>query len=201
MKKLFWMGALLFSLAVPPVSAQPESTAAATAPTPKAPRSKVEEPRPGALKASPSSETALQPSVMEVARQIVCQCPDCGKQTVDQCAPGCSEGQRHRKTIEEQIAQGKTAAQVINYFGDTQGEQMLATPRATGFGLAAYVLPALFVLLSLVPLGLVLRSRRRKEEIVAHGTGSVDSATETTGASKPGADDPRVAAALRDYDF
>jgi cytochrome c-type biogenesis protein CcmH/NrfF len=200
MKKFFWVGALLFSLAVPRVSAQPESTVVATAPTPKAPRSKVEEPRPGALKASPSSETALQPSVMEVARQIVCQCPDCGKQTVDQCAPGCSEGQQHRKTIEEQIAQGKSAVQVINYFGDTQGEQMLATPRAKGFGLAAYVLPAMFVLLSLVPLGLVLRSRRRKERIVVGGTAASGNAAETN-TPKPAADDPRVAAALREYDF
>ncbi|HEX8235613.1 MAG TPA: cytochrome c-type biogenesis protein CcmH [Abditibacteriaceae bacterium] len=200
MKKLLWMSALMLSLAMPRVSAQPEASIEADTPTTQGPRTKVEEPRPGALKASPSSETALQPSVMEVARQIVCQCPDCGKQTVDQCAPGCAEGQQHRKTIEDQIAQGKTAVEIVNYFGDTQGEYMLATPRATGFGIAAYMLPALFVMLSLVPLGLVLRSRR-KEHIVVDGATLCDNVAERTSTQKPPADDPRVAAALRDYDF
>ncbi len=200
MKKFFLMSALLLTLAVTRAFAQPVSDVDAKAPVPKAPPTKVEKPRPGALKASPSSETALQPSVMEVARQIVCQCPDCGKQTVDQCAPGCAEGQKHRATISEQLAKGKSAVQVVNYFGDTQGEHMLATPRATGFGLAAYVLPALFVMLTLVPLGLVLRSRRRKENIAVDGAAQA-SPESVPSTQKAAADDPRVAAALRDYDF
>jgi cytochrome c-type biogenesis protein CcmH/NrfF len=160
-----------------------------------------------ALQASPSSDTALRPTLLQVARQIVCQCPDCGKQTVDQCAPGCSEGQQHRAAIEKQINEGKTAAQIVDFFGDTQGEHMLATPRAKGFGAAAYLLPSLFVLLTLIPLALTLNSRRRPRDAQPVTTGGAAPASsgstapsDTPGGTAP-SDDARVQAALRDYDF
>jgi cytochrome c-type biogenesis protein CcmH/NrfF len=195
-------GIVLLALSAPRVGAQ--SPRGAEAPPQDETPEKMDAPN-KALKASPSSETALQPSVLEVARQIVCQCPDCGKQTVDQCAPGCAEGQQHRAAIEKQINEGKTAAQIVNFFGDTQGEHMLATPRAKGFGAAAYLLPSLFVLLTLIPLALTLNSRRRIREARPVTTGDAATAdskapANTQGGTTP-SDDARVQAALRDYDF
>ena len=147
---------------------------------------------------SVSARASTATSLAEVSRQIVCQCPDCGKQTVDQCAPGCGEGRELRALIQGQVDKGQSAAQVINFIADNKGEHMLASPRSKGFGVAAYALPPLFAALSLIPLALVLRSRRRKTpEQNISATQNSEPSTDNSAA----ADDPRVAAALRNFDF
>jgi len=148
-----------------------------------------------------AARAATKPSVAEVSRLIVCQCPDCGKQTVDQCAPGCAEGQKWRATIAQQIDKGQSSAQVVSFIADQSGEHMLATPRAQGFGIAAYALPAMFVLLALIPLAWVLRSRRPTSRVVATNASSSTRNGEESRADAPRGDDPRVAAALREFDF
>ena len=137
---------------------------------------------------------AAQTQVYEVARELVCDCPDCGKQALDQC-PNCEIGRKYRAVIAAQLKEGRSKAQIINYFGDTYGEHILGTPRQNGFGRAAFTLPALAVLVGLLPLSLVLR-RRKSARIDT----SFD-ATPKAASSTPAADDPRVAQALRDYDF
>lgn len=146
--------------------------------------------------------TASSASVYEVASELVCDCPDCGKKALDQC-PTCETGEKYREVIASQLKQGRSKAQIVEYFANTYGEHLLGTPRQQGFGRAAFALPALAVLMGLLPLSLVLRRRKRDAQST-----SFDAQSDATGdwvpeaaPAKPAVDDPRVAAALRDYDF
>ncbi len=146
------------------------------------------------------------PSVSEVAKELVCDCPDCGRQALDQC-PNCEKGREYRALIAERLKQGQSKTQIINYFADTYGEHMLGNPRPQGFGQMAFALPALAVLLGIVPLALTLRSRRKTGQAGGNErpAGARSKAARKAGSSAPAtlaaADDARVAAALRDYDF
>lgn len=155
---------------------------------------------------------AAPPTVSQVAKELVCDCPDCGRQALDQC-PNCEKGREYRALIAERLKQGQSKEQIINYFADTYGEHMLGNPRPRGFGQAAFALPALAVVLGIVPLALALRSRRRAGREVRDGAARKTTsrkAESSKGRAAPSssaapaltaADDARVAAALRDYDF
>jgi cytochrome c-type biogenesis protein CcmH/NrfF len=153
------------------------------------------------LMANFGTAQAAKPTVEEVARQVVCQCPDCGKQTVDQCAPGCAEGKQHKELIGQQIKQGKSAEQIVDFIALKYGEQMRAAPKAQGFGAAAYALPVAGVLAGLLPLGLILRSRRKKENSDAPRVVSTHDAEPARAENARQTEDPRVAAALKEIDF
>ena len=146
------------------------------------------------------------PTVSDVAKELVCDCPDCGRQALDQC-PNCEKGREYRALIGERLKQGQSKTQIINYFADTYGEHMLGNPRPQGFGQMAFALPAMAVLLGIVPLALTLRSRRKTgqaDATVGVAVTRVKSARKvgsSASAALASADDARVAAALRDYDF
>ena len=92
------------------------------------------------------ASAAPQATVTEVARELICDCPDCGKQSLDQCAT-CGTGQKYRAVIAEQLKQGRSKEQVITYFADTYGEHMLGNPRPRGFNRTALLMPLLAVTL------------------------------------------------------
>ena len=135
---------------------------------------------------SPAAPTA---TVTEVARELICDCPDCGKQALDQCGK-CEVGQKYRDAIAAELKQGKSKAQVISYMATTYGGHMLGNPSATGFNRSALLMPALAVLLGIVPLGLALARRKT----VKRGTPKNDEPPLAT------PEDERVSAALRDLD-
>jgi cytochrome c-type biogenesis protein CcmH/NrfF len=132
-------------------------------------------------------------TVIEVARQIVCECPNCGGRTTDQCEPGCKDGNHIKDEITAGIKDGKTAEQIIDFIAQKHGEHMRAAPSST----AAYALPALGIFAGLLPLGLILRSRRKNETTSENSNDAPRVASTQSGASE----DPRVAAALKEIDF
>lgn len=129
-------------------------------------------------------------SVTDVARELLCDCPDCGKQTLDQC-PTCETGQKYRDVIAQQLQKGQDKFQVINYFAENYGEHMLGSPRSQGFGRMATLIPPIALILGLIPVALALRSRRSSRR-----SGSASDVK-----AAPKTEDPRVAQALRDFDF
>lgn len=148
--------------------------------------------------AAPTIVTPASARVSSVARELVCDCPDCGKQALDQC-PNCEIGRKYRAVIASQLKQGRSKAQIVEYFGNTYGEHILGTPRQQGFGRTAFTLPALAVLMGLLPLSVVLRRRKRDARNAPVDVRRNDASSEN--ASPKMAEDPRVEAALRDYDF
>jgi cytochrome c-type biogenesis protein CcmH/NrfF len=145
------------------------------------------------------ASAAPQATVTEVARELICDCPDCGKQSLDQCAT-CGTGQKYRAVIAEQLKQGRSKEQVMTYFADTYGEHMLGNPRPRGFNRTAVLMPLLAVALGAIPLALVMRSRRQGSSMQP----PAPTLQQTAGSAMPAKsapEDPRVAAALRDFDF
>lgn len=131
------------------------------------------------------------PTVTEVASQLICDCPDCGAKTLDQC-PTCGKGQSYRDEIARLLTQGRSQQEILDTFANKYGEHMLATPRNKGIGLVAIVGPFVLLGMGLIPVVGVLRRRRiapvetpRREKQI----GGEDS------------EDSDVAAALRNFDF
>lgn len=85
------------------------------------------------------------PGVHEVANGLMCQC-GCGM-TVATCqeAMSCSIADSVVQEISGQIDEGKSKGEILDYFMTIYGEEVLAAPRKTGFGLTAWVTPFLAV--------------------------------------------------------
>ena len=138
------------------------------------------------------AHSAPRTTVNEVAKELVCDCPDCGKQTVNNCAPGCEKGIKYRAEIAADIARGQSKQQILNAFADKYGEQMLGNPRPRGFSRLAPLMPFACLFFGAFPLLLTLRARRAR---------SVSSSQINSTPEPIAADDARLTAALRDYDF
>ena len=72
------------------------------------------------------------------------------------------QAERERSFIRREIAQGKTKGQIKDALVSEFGDEVLATPRDQGFDLAAYLVPAIGVVIAASALGFgILRWRRR----------------------------------------
>ncbi|KJS21906.1 MAG: hypothetical protein VR72_08320 [Clostridiaceae bacterium BRH_c20a] len=77
----------------------------------------------------------------EIEEMLVCQ-DDCGM-LVSACDN--STASYMRGIINDQIAQGKSKDEILQFFVSIYGEQVLAAPKPRGFNLTAYVTPFLAV--------------------------------------------------------
>lgn len=105
----------------------------------------------GALAAEPS-----RASLPDIEDEVMCV--ECGT------ALNISNSQvaeRQRELIRRLIAQGLTKQQIKARLVEEFGPGVLATPESRGFGLAAYVVPPLLVLLALVAIVVTARRWRR----------------------------------------
>ncbi|MDP2949885.1 MAG: cytochrome c-type biogenesis protein CcmH [Chloroflexota bacterium] len=85
------------------------------------------------------------PTLDEMTSELMCQC-GCGM-TVAACAEAmeCSVGTGMRTEIVKQIDEGKSKAEILDYFVGIYGEAVLASPRKSGFNLTAWVTPFLAI--------------------------------------------------------
>ena len=102
-------------------------------------------------------------SVSEVAREL--RCPTCNAPLDVSNSPGANEMKR---VIAQQIDAGWSKDEIIAAMVDDFGEQVLATPPKSGFGLVAWIVPAVVALLGLAAVPLIARmwARRRAGEPV-----------------------------------
>jgi cytochrome c-type biogenesis protein CcmH len=70
--------------------------------------------------------------------------PACPGRTLINCTSGYAE--QWRELIRQKIAQGETKDQIIQYFVDMRGEEILASPVAHGFALTAWLFPILVII-------------------------------------------------------
>lgn len=82
--------------------------------------------------------------------------PACPGRTLINCTSGQSE--QWRELIRQKVAQGESKDEIMRYFVEMRGEEILAAPPKKGFALTAYLLP-LFVVLNGAGLILVLTFR------------------------------------------
>ncbi|MFZ7104015.1 MAG: cytochrome c-type biogenesis protein [Peptococcaceae bacterium] len=100
--------------------------------------------------------TSAEISVMqkETEEMLVCQ-DDCGM-LVSACDNPTATYMRG--IITEQIGQGKSREEILQYFVSVYGEQVLATPEPQGFNMTAYVIPFAAILMG----GIVIYSALEK---------------------------------------
>jgi cytochrome c-type biogenesis protein CcmH len=117
-------------------------------------------------------------------------CPICG--TLLELADS-PQARREKVYVAKLVASGKTKAEIKDALVAQYGPSVLATPKASGFDLSAYLVPILALLVAVVVLAFSLRRWRRE------GGGS---AAEGRARSRPeGADAERLDADLSRYDL
>jgi cytochrome c-type biogenesis protein CcmH len=68
-----------------------------------------------------------------------------------------------RGGVREMLAAGKSEQEILEYYVTIHGERILASPRARGFNLLAWVMPVVFFLAGVSLLVLLLRNWVRKK--------------------------------------
>jgi cytochrome c-type biogenesis protein CcmH len=103
-----------------------------------------------------SQPKTLDQRTYEVASQL--QCPVChGESVADAPSPLAQE---MRSLIREQLSQGMSEQQVIQYFHDRYGDTILERPPTTGFTSLIWLGPALMLLIGLFLLVSLVRELR-----------------------------------------
>ena len=107
--------------------------------------------------------TPTDNDVNRVARQLYC--PVCPNTPLDVCeTKACQDW---RAQIRDQMAEGWTDQQVIDYFVAQYGERVLAEPQRKGFTSLVWFLPLVVVLLGLGIVYEVLKNWRKQKPATA----------------------------------
>ena len=106
-------------------------------------------------------------STEEIAQRIdrSLMCPICPAETLDQSQ---SELAKQMKTvIRDKISEGKTDEEIINYFVERYGEEVLSSPPKSGSNLFAWITPViiLIVITLIISFKLVKKSMVTNNEI------------------------------------
>jgi cytochrome c-type biogenesis protein CcmH len=115
--------------------------------------------------------------VNAIAKQMYC--PVCESTPLDVCpTQACIEW---RELIREMLAEGKTEAEIKQYFVDRFGDRVLAAPPARGLNWLVYVIPPIAILAGILILYSALRAWRQPPAGTAPPAS--DSAPDASGAN------------------
>ncbi len=104
---------------------------------------------------------SLDEEAMEIARDL--NCPLCEGLTLADCSLEVCE--QMRALIREKLAQGETREEILDYFVERYGEEVLNAPPKRGFNLTAWVLPFFVLIVGIIWLSYLLRGwMTRREE-------------------------------------
>jgi cytochrome c-type biogenesis protein CcmH len=98
------------------------------------------------------------------------QCPVCEGTSVADSPSPVAAGMR--ESIREQLAQGKSQKEIIDFFVDVYGPGVLREPPKTGFYSAVWWVPALAVVAAALTILVVLRRQRSKRAPQAASAGA-----------------------------
>ena len=85
----------------------------------------------------------------QLSEQLMC--PVCDGQTIDQSSAAISEDMK--SVIWQQLENGRSNAQIRDYFVARYGEAVLAAPTSAGINVTAWVLPAVIAAIGLAVVG------------------------------------------------
>jgi cytochrome c-type biogenesis protein CcmH len=106
-------------------------------------------------------QPTLDQRVQDVGEQL--KCPVCQHESVADSSAAIAE--QMRLVIRQQLQQGKSEQEVLNYFAAHYGQQILLTPQPQGFNLLAWLAPVLMLLFGLGLLTFVTRDWRRQHQV------------------------------------
>lgn len=102
---------------------------------------------------STSPQQTLDQRVRDIGEQL--KCPVCQSESVADSPSGLA--QQMRGIIRQQLKEGKSDQQIIQYFQDRYGNQIVWSPQWQGFAIMAWLVPMVLVLGGFVLLIFVLR--------------------------------------------
>ena len=105
------------------------------------------------------SRAAAPEAVKEVARELVCLCGDCNRESLATCL--CSFAASQRQRLEADLDAGMTRQETIALFVDRFGPVVLATPPREGYNLLAWIVPSVLLILGIGAVRTVLVGWRR----------------------------------------
>ena len=108
-------------------------------------------------------KTPTDNDVIRVAKQLYC--PVCPNTPLDVCETKACEDWRAQ--IRDQLSQGWTDQQIIDYFVAQYGERVLAEPQRKGFTSLVWFLPLIAVLVGLGIVYEILRNWRKQKPATA----------------------------------
>lgn len=106
--------------------------------------------------AAPALAAPPRPRLTDVEAEVMC--PICGTLLELSESP---QGQRERVFVKRLIAAGKTKAEIKDALVAQYGPRVLALPRASGFDLTAYLVPAIALLVAVAALAVAIARWRR----------------------------------------
>src|SRR5512141_700229 len=104
------------------------------------------------------SKVPTDNDVIRVAKQLYC--PVCPNTPLDVCETKACEDWRAQ--IRDQLSEGWTDQQIIDYFVAQYGERVLAEPKRKGFTSLVWLLPVIVVLVGLGIVYEILRNWRKQ---------------------------------------
>ena len=102
---------------------------------------------------------------LSIDRMLIC--PVCPAETIDQAQVELSK--QMRRIVREMLAQGASREEILDFFVDRYGPEVLAAPPRSGFNLLAWVVPAAGVLAGVVAVPLIIWSMARRGRPMAAG--------------------------------
>jgi cytochrome c-type biogenesis protein CcmH len=115
-----------------------------------------------AAAAAAGTAGAATPKTSLNAVEADVMCVSCGVPLAIAESP---QADAERRTINSMIAQGLTKKQIEDRLVVFYGRNVLATPKRSGFGLAAYLIPIAIVLIALIAGAIFLPRWRRRERV------------------------------------
>jgi cytochrome c-type biogenesis protein CcmH len=112
--------------------------------------------------AAPAAAACPRTTTGEVEHEVMCL--ECGVPL--DVAENSLQAKQERTFIARQIAACRTKDQVKDALAAQYGDRVLATPKAKGFGLTAYLVPAAAVLLGAAAIAFAVRRWRRRTPAV-----------------------------------
>ena len=116
---------------------------------------------PAAYAQTPPTDESLEREAQAIDRMIMC--PVCPAETIDQAQVEISF--QMRAVIREMLAEGKSREEILDYFVDRYGPDILAAPPKSGANLLAWILPIVGVAAGLGALYLVVRAMTGRNEL------------------------------------
>jgi cytochrome c-type biogenesis protein CcmH len=108
-----------------------------------------------AVFARPAGAVSPLPTFQELEEALTCQC-GCGLTVLSCNHLQCDSAGPLRQEIRQQMALGKTKAQILAHFTNKYGEKILSAPTTTGFNLTAWVTPFILVGIGALIVGIAI---------------------------------------------
>ena len=120
-----------------------------------------------AVQAQTADKVAIEKMAKEIEGELIAPC--CWRSPLDKHHSGAAENMKAE--IRQLLNEGQAREQIMGYYLDKYGEQILSAPTKEGFNLLAYLLPGFVMLLGA---GVILLSLNKWRAMQAHRTATAD---------------------------